>query len=183
MKKKYFGITRTKGSGAVVGVVANGTLKGCRAATGAEVREILEVIRPAATPSLADALRDGTYPFPVVVWDKRADARAAVASLESSNSPHFNFSVGEFGITQRKVRRVLGWRIQFDARNYTFPSSHNTEDAGATIRMDGNLSNTESSNLLFPTRAIAREALGRTQYKRSREIPNGYYISAVYADE
>ena len=47
MSKVYFGISRSKGSKTVVGVVANGA-PNSRPATPEEVRAIIEVIRPAS---------------------------------------------------------------------------------------------------------------------------------------
>lgn len=173
MSKTYFGITRAKGTNTIVGVVANTSLTGARPATADEVQAILSTIKPAATPSLADALRDGTYPNTVVVWDKRAAARAGIGELESFESPHFDYGVGEFGDKVRSVKPVLGWRIKYDGDCI---SCFNSVSDGATVRID-------ESNLLFPTRAAARrvvdEELGD---KRSKANPSGYFIEAVYAD-
>lgn len=179
MSKTYFGITRSKGTNTIVGVVANPALSRARAATAEEVAEILSVIKPAATQSLADSLRDGTYPSTVVVWDKRADARAAIGELESFQSPHFDYGVGEFGDKVRSVQPVLGWRIKYGC---CYTSSYNSIEDGATVRIDGDEENDDEENLLFPTRAAAREVLDAIGDKRSRSNPAGYFIEAVYAD-
>ena len=181
MSKTYFGITRTKGTSIIVGVVANRRLPGCRPATHEEVQAILSQIKPAATESLADALRDATYPDAVVVWDKRAAARAAIAELESFQSPHFDYGVGEFGDKVRSVRPVRGWRIKFD---YDGTSLFNSVRNGAVIRIDGDAGNDHENNLLFPTRAAVRLVLDEKvgDDKRSKANPEGYFIEAVYAD-
>ncbi|UYA98632.1 hypothetical protein IVIADoCa4_12 [Xanthomonas phage vB_Xar_IVIA-DoCa4] len=179
MSKTYFGITRAKGTNTIVGVVANPDLTGSRAATPEEVQEILSTIKPGATESLSDALRDGTYPNTVVVWDKRAAARAAIGELESFESPHFDYGVGEFGDKVRSVQPVLGWRIKYDG---DFTSCYNSIEDGATVRIDGDEENNDESNLLFPTRAAAREVLDTIGDKRSKGNPSGYFIEAVYAD-
>src|SRR5690606_23374766 len=137
-------------------------------------------IKPAATPSLADALRDGTYPNTVVVWDKRAAARAAIAELDSFESPHFDYRVGEFGGKVRRVQPVLGWRLKYNGH---LISSDNSVLCGATVRIDGDEENDAEDNLLFPTRAAARFALEAVGFdKRSKGNPYGYYIEAVYVD-
>lgn len=177
MSKTYFGITRAKGTNTIVGVVANPELTGARSATSEEVQAILSIIKPAATPSLADALRDGTYPSTVVVWDKRASARAAIGELESFESPHFDYGVGEFGDKVRSVRPVLGWRIKLDIDCI---SCYNSIEDGATVRIDGDENNTDVFNLLFPTRAAARHVVEGTGDKRSKTNQYGYFIEAVY---
>lgn len=180
MSKTYFGITRAKGTNTIVGVVSNPNLPAARPATTEEVQAILSTIKPAATPSLADALRDDTYPNTVVVWDKRAAARAAIGELESFASPHFDYGVGEFGDKVRSVRPVLGWRIKFE---YGCISAFNSAADGATVRIDGNEDNTCCGNLLFPTRAAARRVVdGVISDKRSKTNPRGYFIAPVYAD-
>src|SRR5690606_15909613 len=179
MSKTYFRITRAKGTNTVVGVVANPDLPCCRPATAEEVAEILTTIKPGATESLSDSLRDGTYPNTAVVWDKRADARAAIGELESFESPHFDYRVGEFGDKVRRVQPVLGWRLKYDG---DLISSYNSFLTGATVFIDGDEENHAEDNLLFPTRAAARFALEAVGDKRSKGNPYGYYIEAVYAD-
>lgn len=179
MSKTYFGITRAKGTNTIVGVVANPDLTGTRSATPEEVQAILSIIKPAATPSLADALRDGTYPNTVVVWDKRATARDAIGELETFASPHFDYGVGEFGDKVRSVKPVLGWRIKL---NYDCISTYNYTTDGATVHIDGDEKNDRESNLLFPTRAAARRVLNIIGEKRSKANPEGYFIEPVYAD-
>lgn len=179
MSKTYFGITRAKGTNTIVGVVANTSLTGARPATTEEVQAILSTIKPAATPSLADALRDGTYPNTVVVWDKRAAARACIGELESFESPHFDYGVGEFGDKVRSVQPVLGWRIMYDG---ICVSCFNSVPDGATVRIDGDEHNFDEHNLLFPTRAAARRVVDIIGDKRSKANPSGYFIEAVYAD-
>jgi len=179
MSKTYFGITRAKSTNTIVGVVANLGLTGTRPATAEEVQAILSVIKPAATPSLADALRDGTYPNTVVVWDKRAEARAGIGELESFKSPHFDYGVGEFGDKVRSVKPVLGWRIKCDT---DFISCCNSTEVGATVHIDGDEKNNRESNMLFPTRAAARKVVEGGGDKRSKSNPYGYFIEPVYAD-
>ena len=163
MNKVYFGITREAGNYArIVGIVANTQLTGCRPATTEERLLILEKIKAGATDSLSDSLRDNTYPNAVVVWDKRADARAAIACLQSYNSPHFSYSVGEFGDAERTVTKSKGWRILTDWEGRggeRIVSAWNQPDAGATVSLDGNDENDDRDNCLFPTRAAARKVI------------------------
>lgn len=156
MNKVYFGITRdaTKPT-SIVGIVANLQLAGSRAATEEEVGHILSQITDSATGSLADALRDGTYPNVISVWDKRADARAAIQTLKSYNSPHFIYGVGEFGDAERTVTKPKGWRLMFCGEI----SLYNSPEDGATIPLDGNAENTWCDNMLFPTRDAARKVI------------------------
>ena len=156
MNKVYFGITRdaTKPT-SIVGIVANLQLAGSRAATEEEVGHILSQIKDSATGSLADALRDGTYPNVISVWDKRADARAAIQTLKSYSSPHFIYGVGEFGDAERTVTKPKGWRLMSEDDI----SCYNSLEDGATIPLDGDGANHSWDNLLFPTREAARKVI------------------------
>jgi hypothetical protein len=157
VNKVYFGITREAGSYArIVGVVANTQLTGSRPATSEEIQTILDKVKANASDSLADSLRDGTYPNTISVWDKRVDARAAIANLQSYNSPHFSYSVGEFGDAERTVTKALGWRIELD---YGEISSYNCQRLGASVFLDGNEKNTNIKNCLFSSRAAARRVI------------------------
>ena len=172
MNKVYYGITRDASNPtSIVGIVANLQLAGSRAATEEEVASILSQIKDNSTTSLADALRDGTYPNTISVWDKRADARAAIATLKSYNSPHFLHSVGEFGDAERSVTKPRGWRVMF----WSDVSLYNDLEQGATIPLDGNGANQRHDNLLFPTREAARKPI------RDEGLGWGYSVVRVDA--
>lgn len=156
MNKLYFGVTRAIGTAQIVGVVANLGLIGSRAPTAEETALILSKIKDKATESLADALRDGTYPNIISVWDKRADARNAIATLNSYDSPHFTYNVGEVGDRERSAPRPLGWRLVFDG---DVISGYNHPTDGASVFIDGNPNNTNDNNCLFATRADARAVI------------------------
>lgn len=174
MNKVYFGITRALGTASIVGIVANLQLTGSRTATTEEIQMILGKVKAKATDSLADILRDGTYPNIISVWDKRADARAAIAYLQSYNSPHFSYSVGELGVAERKVTKPKGWRILTDyteSNGELAVSCFNDPCGGAQIFIDGNAKNTNENNCLFSSRAVARRVIkdnGLTGYTVTR---------------
>lgn len=162
MNKVYFGVTRAIGTASIVGVVANTQLTGSRAATAEEIQTILDKVKANASDTLADCLRDGTYPNTISVWDKRADARAAIANLQSYNSPHFSYSVSEFGDAERSVTKPKGWRILTDyteANGELAVSCYNCPCDGAQIFIDGNAKNTNENNCLFSSRAVARRVI------------------------
>lgn len=131
--KIYFGITRRRGQGnTIVGVVANNALSGGRAATEDEVRQIIEKIKGQGTDSLLDALREGNYNTPIV-FERRAEAREGIGSLNALNDPNFTFSVVELGEpVQRDTRKVLGWklycRMEGQRKEDNFVSAHNCPD-------------------------------------------------------
>lgn len=171
MSKTYFGITRAKGTNIIVGVVANLSLTGARSATPEEVQEIQSAIKLGATEGLADALRDRTYPNTVVVWDKRADARAAIGELESFESPHFDYGVGEFGDKVRSVQPVLGWRLLVDGNASAFNSAYYGDAGGERVQVDhaAQFGGDTDANFLFRTRELGRalmkaEGLGARYY-------------------
>jgi hypothetical protein len=156
VNKLYFGITRAIGTAQIVGVVANLGLIGSRAPTAEETALILSKIKDKATESLADALRDGTYPNIISVWDKRADARNAIATLNSYDSPQFTYNVGEVGDRERSSPRPLGWRLMFCGGVI---SGYNHPSDGTTVFIDGDSSNKNEVNCLFDTRATARKVI------------------------
>lgn len=178
MSKTYFGITRAKGTNTIVGVVANPDLTGSRAATPEEVQEILSTIKPGATESLSDALRDGTYPNTVVVWDKRAAARAAIGELESFESPHFDYGVGEFGDKVRSVQPVLGWRLLVYGNASAFNRAYDDGDAGGErVQVDhaAQFGGDTDENFLFRTRELGRALM------KAEGLGAGYELVPVYA--
>ena len=179
MSKTYFGITRAKGTNTIVGVVSNPNLPGARPATTEEVQAILSTIKPAATPSLADALRDGTYPNTVVVWDKRAAARVGIGELESFESPHFDYGVGEFGDKVRSVKPVLGWRLMVyaSASSYNRPYDDESDAGGERVVVDHaeQFGGDTDANFLFRTRELGRALM------KAEELGAGYELVPVYA--
>lgn len=176
MSKVYFGISRSKGTKTIVGVVANNAPL-ARPATQDEVRAILEVIRPAATESLIGALLDNTYPNKIVVWDKRADARSEIAMLRGYASSHFDFAVGEVGEVERNVKPVLGWRILLDGD----PSAYNYPCKGDTERVlvdhASQFGGDTDANYLFKTREAGRKQLDNPEIRGL----TGYKLVPVYA--
>jgi hypothetical protein len=158
VSKLYFIITRNTGQPTIVGVVANQNFIGSRPPTEAERLLILDKIKGNTTQTLADALRDDTYPNVVSVFDKRADQRHAVRTLRSFNSPHFTYHAAEVGDRERTATRPLGWRLIFDDDSI---SSYNHPDEGADVFLDGDSSNRSNENCCFSTRALAREAIKR----------------------
>jgi len=175
MRKLYFIASLPVGAtnNTITGVVANST---GRKANAEEVTALVTLLREkGATQSLQDALRDSTYPGPVSVFDRRAEARKEAALL-NEHGGFFTWHIIELGESIRKpVRQVKGWRIKYYG---TYTSCLNSVEDGATVRVDGDEENNRRDNLLFPTRAAARDTcIGD---KRSKANPNGYYVEAVY---
>lgn len=163
MSKKYFILSYGSIRNQVLGVCANPTLAKATNASDEEVKELVKIIEGSATSTLLDCLRDGTYPNPVQVWYRRADARAVCKDLNSFNGA-FNFRVLEVGEkTARKLREIAGWQIWYGP----VLSSFNSPEDGALLYLKGYGS-------AFHTRAQARKALP--------EINTGYKIIPVYAN-
>ncbi|AMW36074.1 hypothetical protein HOR13_gp46 [Xanthomonas phage XAJ24] len=181
MRKLYIIVSYPVGTheGVITGVVANGT---GRDATDEERNAVIDRLRTAgATPSLLDALREkvGGY-HKLSVYDRRQAARNEHNDLNGYGSFLFTWHIVEVGESIRKpVRQVKGWRIKYGG---DCTSCYNSVEDGATVRDDGDEENNSEYNLLFPTRAAARDIIDtRIGDKRSKHDPSGYYIEAVYA--
>lgn len=175
MRKLYFivSIPASAKDGVITGVVANGW---GRPATDVEVSALLVALRnKGATRSLLDSLRDGTYPSPVSVFERRAAARADAALLNAFNGQSlFNWNIIEVGESVRKpVRKPLGWRITLTGSVSAF-----NHDETATILIDPNGDPEDPDNCLFPTRKAARAVCKRAQALR-RDY--GYRVEPYYA--
>lgn len=162
MRKFYIvtSIPKTSTDNVITGVVANG-VHTSRIATEEETSAILSLLRTkGASQSLLDAVRDGTYPNPLSIFDRRATARAEAATLNSFPNTYFNWSVLEVGDSIRKpVTKPLGWRITYGTKYVRDVATVNNIHNGATIRIDKENEDYDRYNLLFPTRAAARAAL------------------------
>lgn len=159
--KIYFGITRRRGQGnTIVGVVANNAVPGGRAATEDEVRQIIEKIKGQGTDSLLDALREGNYNTPIV-FERRAEAREGIGSLNALNDPNFTFSVVELGEpAQRDTRKVLGWklycRMEGQRKEDNFVSAHNCPDESKPENHERNFVKLDGQGYAFRNRKSGR---------------------------
>lgn len=180
MRKFYIITSVPKGStsGIITGVVANGI---DRSATEEETAAIIKLLREkGATESLLDALRDGTYPNPLVAFDRRATARKEAALLNSYKLSFFDWSVIELGESIRKpVTKPLGWRITYGTKYVHDVATVNNIHNGATTRIDEQNEDGDRYNLLFPTRAAARAALDSLPAAAKNGM--GYKVVPYYA--
>lgn len=159
--KIYFGITRRRGQGnTIAGVVANNALPGGRAATEGEVRQIIEKIKGQGTDSLLDALREGNYNTPIV-FERRAEAREGIGSLNALNDPNFTFSVVELGEpVQRDTRKVLGWKLycreEGQRKEDNFVSARNCPDESKPENHESNFVVLDGQGYAFRNRKSGR---------------------------
>ena len=187
--KIYFGITRRRGQGnTIVGVVANNALSGGRAATEDEVRQIIEKIKGQGTDSLLDALREGNYNTPIV-FERRAEAREGIGSLNVLNDPNFTFSVVELGEpVQRDTRKVLGWklycRMEGQRDEDDFVSAHNCPDESRPENHESNFVELDGQGYAFRNRKSGRAYI-KANGLDNLEVTGGllYRLVPVYEGE
>lgn len=164
----------------IVGVVANGSGRPIELDELDELRVVLR--QKGASQSLQDALRDGTYPNTLSVFDRRALAREAAAELNSAGG-FFKWHVISVGESIRKpVTKPLGWRVMFGPN----PSVLNNPIIPAGSAFDrvvvdhaDRFFNDVDANFLFTTREDARLALSK--FNNGERDPD-YTIVPVYAD-
>lgn len=187
--KIYFGITRRRGQGnTIVGVVANNALSGGRAATEDEVRQIIEKIKGQGTDSLLDALREGNYNTPIV-FERRAEAREGIGSLNALNDPNFSFSVVELGEpVQRDTRKVLGWKLHCRMKGQRdedyFVSAYNCPDESRPENDESNFVKLDGQGYAFRNRRAGRAYI-KANSLDNLEVTGGllYRLVPVYEGE
>lgn len=162
----------------ISGLVANGT---GREATPEELAAIIELLRTkGASETLLDALREGTYPNPVAVFERRAAARKEAKLLNDCGSC-FDWAVLELGESVRQpVRKPLGWRLLLGTTPSAFNRDYGKTDAGGervVVDHADQFGGDQDANYLFRTRE-----LGRALIAAEGLSTDSYELVPVYAD-